>query len=189
MPISFPMLSFNFSPFPVIETERLRLRAITPGDIPILRELRIDDDVQMYIKRPRETMERTREVAGQMMSNVENNEAISWAITMRVSGAFVGTIGLWQIDKYHQKGEIGYMTFKQYWNKGIVSEALKEVIDYGFKVMKLHRIEAEIDPDNIASGRVLEKLGFAREAYYKEDYYYEGKFFDSARYGLLTAYK
>jgi Acetyltransferases, including N-acetylases of ribosomal proteins len=183
------VLSFQFNPFPVIETERLRLRAITLEDLPWLRELRTDAEVQEYIKRPKESMERTKEVLGQMIDNVTNNEAIAWVITIKTTGAVVGTIGLWQIDKYHHKGEIGYMSFKRYWNKGIISEALKPVVDYGFRVMKLHRIEGEIEPGNIASGKVLEKLGFEREAYYKEDYYFEGKFFDSARYGLITPYK
>jgi ribosomal-protein-alanine N-acetyltransferase len=183
------VLSFQFSPFPTLETERLRLRAVTPNDLPILRELRTDEDVQKYIKRPKETMERTQEVLKEMMDGVANNETIAWLITMKATGAVVGTMGLWRIDKYHHKGEIGYMSFKRYWGKGIVSEALKVVVDYGFRVMRLHRIEGEIDPENIASGKVLEKLGFEREAYFKEDYYFEGQFLDSVRYGLVTPYK
>ena len=66
-----------------------------------------------------------------------------------------------------------------------MQESIKEVIDYGFNVMKLHSIEANVNPDNAASIRLLERNKFKREAYYKENFYFNGKFLDTAIYSLL----
>ena len=67
-----------------------------------------------------------------------------------------------------------------------MKEALMAVIDFGFNEMKLHSIEGQINPENVVSGVVLEKCGFTREAYFKENFYFQGKFFDSAVYSLLN---
>jgi [ribosomal protein S5]-alanine N-acetyltransferase len=78
------------------------------------------------------------------------------------------------------------MLHPNFWNKGIMKEALLAAIDFGFNQMKLHSIEAHINPDNVASGILLEKTGFVREAYFKEDFFFRGKFSDSAIYSLLN---
>ena len=67
-----------------------------------------------------------------------------------------------------------------------MKEALLRVIDYGFSTMKLHSIEAHINPENAASGFLLEKSGFTREAYFKEDFFFNGRFIDTAVYSLLS---
>ena len=70
-----------------------------------------------------------------------------------------------------------------------MDEAMKGVLQYGFETMKLHSVEANVNPGNNASTKVLEKNGFVKEAYFKENYYYNGKFIDSAIYSLLTPYR
>jgi len=72
-----------------------------------------------------------------------------------------------------------------FWGKGIMKEALLAAIDFGFNQMNLHSIEAHINPDNTASGMLLEKVGFVREAYFKEDFFFRGEFIDTAIYSLL----
>ena len=73
------------------------------------------------------------------------------------------------------------------WKKGYMNEAIKRVIDFGFHSMKLHSIEANINPNNIASAQLLKKYHFIKEAYFKEDYYFNGKFLDSEIYSLLNS--
>ena len=97
----------------------------------------------------------------------------------------IGSIGLWRIDKAHYRGEIGYMLHHDHWGKGIMQEAIAAVIEFGFGPLKLHSIEAHINPANAASAGILEKNGFVREAYFKENYYFRGKFLDTAIYSLL----
>ena len=75
----------------------------------------------------------------------------------------------------------------EYWNRGLISEAIPKAIDYGFNQMKLHSIEANINPDHNLSRKILEKFKFKKEAYFKENFYYEGKFLDSEIYSLLKS--
>ncbi len=73
-----------------------------------------------------------------------------------------------------------------FWKQGIISDAAGVVIKYGLENMKLHSIEANIDPTNIGSEKLLKKFNFVKEAYYKENYFYEGQFLDSAVFSLLN---
>ena len=84
-----------------------------------------------------------------------------------------------------QRAEIGFGLQSAYWGKGYMSEAARAVVDCGFDVLRLHRIEADIDPRNRASARVLEKLGFVREGLLRERWIVDGEISDSAIYGLL----
>ncbi|MNL39613.1 ribosomal-protein-S5-alanine N-acetyltransferase [compost metagenome] len=81
------------------------------------------------------------------------------------------------------------MLHPDHWRKGILSEGLSAVVDFGFNAIGLHSICANINPGNEASRQLLIKHGFVKEAYFKEDYYFEGKFLDSEIYGLLTGNK
>ncbi len=81
------------------------------------------------------------------------------------------------------------MLHSDHWRKGIMKEALMAVIPYGFLEMNLHSIEARINPGNDASDAILRSVGFVREAYFKEDYFFNGKFLDTAIYSLLQSPK
>jgi ribosomal-protein-alanine N-acetyltransferase len=118
-------------------------------------------------------------------AGVRENTAISWGITLRDGGALAGTAGLWRWNQPHRWAEIGYDLLPEHWGRGLMTEALRPILRFGFEAMDLHRIEANIDPDNRASRRVLERLGFVREAHLRENWLYDGRFTDSAIYGLL----
>ncbi len=108
-----------------------------------------------------------------------------WVIQTKENPELIGNIGFWRVKKEHHRAEIGYILSPKYWNAGIMTEALDAVLNYGFKTMKLHSVEATVNPNNAASIKVLEKQGFTREAYFREDYYFEGRFLDSAVYSLI----
>ena len=182
------MLELNFVPFPEIKTERLLLRKMTDADAPEIQFLRSDDRVMKYIDR-----EKTKTVAEALAfiqkvnTSIDNNESIMWAIALRDDpDTLIGNIGFWRIINQHYRSEIGYTLHPDFWNKGIMKEALLAAVDFGFNNMKLHSIEAHINPDNTASGRVLENTGFIREAYFKEDFFFRDKFIDTAVYSLLA---
>lgn len=78
------------------------------------------------------------------------------------------------------------MLHPDYWRKGIISEALKRTIDFGFENMNLHTIKANINVENDASRQMLIKHGFVKEAHFKQDFYFRGQFLDSEIYGLLN---
>jgi ribosomal-protein-alanine N-acetyltransferase len=182
------MLELNFSPFPEVKTARLLLRRMTDADAPEILFLRSDETVMKYIDRERpKSQEEALAFIQKVNNNIDNNESVMWAIALQENpGRLIGNIGFWRIIPQHYRSEIGYMLHPGFWNKGIMKEALQSVIDFGFNKMKLHSIEAHINPDNAVSGILLEKTGFVREAYFKEDFYSRGRFIDTAVYSLLA---
>jgi ribosomal-protein-alanine N-acetyltransferase len=182
------MLTISFTSFPSLRTDRLLLREITPDDAPALFALRSDPRVMRYIGKP------PQKEAAEALAMIENirqmftqNEAVTWAVCLSETPALlIGTIGFWRMDKANHRCEIGYMLHADYWRRGIMDEAMGAALDYAFKVLDFHSIEANTDPENEASGRILEKHGFVAEALFRENFYFEGQFLDSRIYSRLN---
>lgn len=184
------MLAPNFTPFPTLITERLVLRKITMDDAPELFFMRNDDRVMKYIERPRPAnINDTYEFINKITEAEKNNEIITWGIALKNETKLIGTVCFINIKKENYRAEFGYAIHPDHWGKGIMNEVAKAVINYGFKEMKLHSIEANINPENIGSQKLLEKQGFVREGYFRENFFWQGKFLDSAIYSLLTPFK
>lgn len=182
------MLNLNFNPFPILESDRLILRKMILTDAPQLFELRTGKETMKFIDKDKiASVQVAQEMIQSMDVQMQNNAAVMWGITLPGSAAIIGTIGFWRIVKDHHRAEIGYMLKPEYWNKGYISEAINAVINYGFQKMKLHTIEANINPHNLASRRVLEKQGFQQEGFYRENYYFNGKYLDTAVFSLLKS--
>ena len=181
------MVTINFSPFPNLETERLILRRVNATDIKQIFALRSNPETMKYIPRPLlKTTEDAMEHIAMINTKIETNEGINWAITLKGNPKLIGVIGHYRIKPEHYRAEIGYMLLPEYHGKGIVSEAVKEAVNYGFSVMKLHSIEAILDPENHGSAKVLEKNGFVKEAHLKENEFFEGRFLDTVIYSILN---
>jgi len=180
------MLEFNFSPFPILETERLILRQLEVRDAPEMLIYRSDEDVMRYIPRPRATSEQDAvDLINWINSFTEKNEAINWGITLKGKDQVLGSIGFVRMNKENHRAELGYLLGKAYQRQGIMHEAIQCVVRYGFDRIKLHSIEAIVDPRNTASIGVLEKSNFKKEAHFREDFFYEGEFLDSMVYSKL----
>jgi len=182
------MLNFNFTPFPVIETERLILRRITNDDVNEVFELRSNPETMKYIPRPLvKTTEDALEHVAMIEEKITSNIGVNWGITLKGDFKVLGIIGYYRMQPENYRAEIGYMLLPDFHGKGIISEAVKRLIAYGFDDLKLHSIEAVIDPENFASEKVLQKCGFVKEAHLKESEFYEGKFLDKVIYSLLDS--
>lgn len=183
------MLNPNFSPFPVLTTERLILRRFIEADAASLFKLRGDAGVMQYIGRP---LAKTVDDAVALINVIDDllagNNGITWCISLKSDAEFIGSIGFWRIEKENYRAEIGYMLEPYLQGKGIMYEAVQTVVDYGFREMKLHSIEGRIDPRNGASGALLKKAGFAQEAYFKENYFLSSGFADTAVFSILNPY-
>ena len=107
------------------------------------------------------------------------------AITLKQDLILIGTICIWKIVKEHYRAEIGYVLHPGYQGKGIMQEAMTVILNYGFKTMKLHSIEANVNPNNRSSIKLLKRNGFKQEAYFKENYYFNGVFKDSIIFSLV----
>ena len=181
------MLVLNFNPFPNLESDRLLLRKIVEGDVQEIFAMRSDAENMKYIPRPLvKNHDEAMEHLAKIDSGIENNEAINWAITLKGNSKLLGIIGFYRTKHEHYRSEIGYMLLPEIHGKGIASEAVGIVTKFGFKKMKLHSIEAVIDPKNSASEKVLQKNGFIKEAHFKENEFFEGKFLDSIIYSKLN---
>lgn len=179
-------LNLNFEPFPVLESSRLRLRKILPADAKYFFQMRSDPEVMKYIDKPRmKNISEARALIKQMEEDRLLGNGINWGITRKEEDQLIGTIGFWRIDKPNYRAEVGYMIKSEHQGKGLVTEALQLAIDFAFKKMHLHSIEANINPLNERSRNLLIKNGFIKEAYFRENYFYNGKFLDSEIYSLI----
>lgn len=183
------MLKTNLLQLPDIETKRLLLRKHKSTDAQALFELRNNDEVMRYIDRPRQKNVNEAEVFIQTMNEqFDKGMSLAWVISFKDNpDLMLGNIGYWRTDLDNHRAEIGYMLHPDYWRQGIISECVAAVIDFGFNTVGLHSINANINPGNNASRQLLLKHGFIKEAYFREDYYFEGKFLDSEMYGLLAS--
>jgi ribosomal-protein-alanine N-acetyltransferase len=181
------MLEFNFSPFPIIETDRLVLRRITNDDVNEVFELRSNPETMKYIPRPlvKNTKEALEHIA-MIEDKIVTNIGINWGISLKENQKLLGIIGFYRMQPENYRAEIGYILLPEFHGKGLIPEAVNRLITYGFNDLNLHSIEAVIDPENFASEKVLQKCGFVKEAHFKESEFYEGKFLDKVIYSLLN---
>lgn len=181
------MLTFNFTPYPTLHTPRLILREVTHADNPQLLYLRTHPEVMQYIDRPiNDTPESITKFIDMLVNNRIKNEGISWSICLKEDNVMIGDVAFWRLQPEHHRAEIGYMLHPSFQRKGIMKEAIQAVLQYGFETMKLHSVEANTNPLNQASQHLLQSLGFQQEAYFKENFFYDGKFLDSAIFSLIS---
>lgn len=182
------MLTLHLLPFTELRTPRLLLRRLTAADAPALFAIRTDPRVLTYLDRESETtLAEVEAVIQRMDENLTANEGVVWALTrIGEEQTLLGTCGIWRFDKANHRGEIGYMLSPAAWGQGLMGEALAAVCRFGFEQLSLHSIEGNVNPGNAASIAALERQGFVREAYFRENYHFRGQFLDSAIYSLLT---
>lgn len=171
---------------PVIETKRLVLRLVEKDDLPALFSVNGDDEVTRYLpygswKTPADGaawFERARE-------RHASGEAMQFAITLRDSGRAVGTMLLFRFDEPTGRAEVGYVLARELWGKGLMKEALDAFIVFAFERVGLKRLEAQLDPRNAASAKLLERAGFVKEGHQRRNFFAKGELADTGLYGLL----
>ncbi len=175
--------------FPVLTTERLILSRPVEGDMQHIIHY-LDSD-KIYSENTANMPYPYKEADAEFLihevvdKGFENETDFVFAIRNKENGLIMGLIGIHHWDKANQKAEIGYWLGKEFWNKGYVTEAMTEVLAFGFKVLNLNKMFANFFPHNPASGRVMEKSGMKQEAVLKQEIYKNGKFLDFVRYSIL----
>jgi [ribosomal protein S5]-alanine N-acetyltransferase len=181
-------MNIDFSNFPLFSSERLVYRRLVEEDLPQLFALRSNPEAMKYIPRiPHKSIEDARAQLIVIDERIASNEGINWAVTKKNEDKMIGIVGHYKIDFENFRSEIGYMFLPEYQGKGYGTEMVKALLDFGFTYMGLHSIEAVVDPNNLASGKILEKNGFRKEAHIKENFFFEGQFLDSVIYGKLKS--
>jgi [ribosomal protein S5]-alanine N-acetyltransferase len=115
-----------------------------------------------------------------------NGEGVIFAITLKTTDTLIGCISIDGISKTHQRGEAGYWIGTEFWNQGYCTEALKALIEFGFKRMDLNKITSRHMSKNPQSGKVMLKAGMKQEGLLKDDCFRYGHFEDSVVYGILA---
>jgi len=150
-------------PFTPLTTERLLLREIRLDDAEEVFRLRADDSVNALIDRQKAlSIDDATAFIQKILANSANNEGVMWAITLIGEAKLVGTVVYWNIEWENDKAEIGYEMLPEHQGKGIMTEALKKVLDFGFTKLGFKTIAAEPKAINLRSVKLLEKLGFDR---------------------------
>lgn len=176
------------APYP-IETERLRLRLLTPDDAPTLVVLNNDEDVArgtLTCPYPYSLADAERWLADIPEKRWHEGWPTLFGVELRTGGALIGSIGL-TVEPPHRRAELGYMFGKPYWNKGYATESSRAMVRYGFDILGLNRVYAGHWGWNAASGRVLEKIGMRREGRLREHYIRFGLVQDSVKYAILRS--
>lgn len=177
-----------FDNFPQLESERLIFRQFKMSDALDIQFIRSNDEVMTYMDSKRHTsLQDSEKFVSTNIETYKKGEGIFWAIIEKSTNEFVGDFAYWKLDKTNCRGEIGYTLKPQFWGRGYMNETMLTLIDFGFRQFKLHSIEANINPNNSSSRKVLTKIGFKKEAYFRENYFFEGKFLDSEIYSLLES--
>jgi RimJ/RimL family protein N-acetyltransferase len=174
---------------PAIETARLRLRPLLEADIPAHYAVFSDPDVARYWSRePWTDIAQAEESMKSILAAQADGSEARFGIELLSTGELIGNVGLHHFFGSNRRCEIGYALGSGHWGQGYATEALRAAIRHGFDALDLNRIEADIDPRNIGSARVLEKLGFRKEGYMPERWFVFGEFADTVNYGLLKRY-
>jgi ribosomal-protein-alanine N-acetyltransferase len=174
-------------PVPPLETERLWVRRLRMDDAPALLEILSDAETVKYWGRPMMTeLAQAENYTRENLRWMDDGHCLYWGVEEKASGRLVGTCTLFKLDPNNRRGEIGYLLNREYWHRGIMSEVLARVIQYAFDEFGLHRLEADTDPANEASIRLLERFGFQREGLFRDRWLVNGVWCDSLMLGLVA---
>lgn len=175
-----------FEVFPEFESKRLTFRKFSYDDSNDLFKLRSNDEVMRFMDIPKfESVQDSDKLIKKIFDDFTNHKGISWAIVEKESNSFIGYFGFWRMIPEHCRAEIGYALGHDFWGKGYMSETIRVMMKFGFNTINLHSVEANVNTQNINSIKLLERVGFQKEAHFKENYLFNGQFLDSIIYSLL----
>ena len=171
---------------PVLDGARLRLRPPRPNDEPALFAVFSDPEGMRYWSHePFTHPDAARDYRATMERGVRTRTLYQWGIAERDGDGLIGTVTLYHWDATHRRVELGYMLARTHWGRGFAAEAVSLALRFAFGPMGVHRVEADTDPRNEGSVRLLERLGFQSEGRMRERWFTYGEFSDSLFFGLL----
>jgi len=171
---------------PALNTERLVLRRIDASDAQGVFEYARHPEVAKYMTwEAHKSIDDSKGFINWTLERYEKDEAGEWGIELKETQKIIGAMGFVHLDLHNSFGEIGYALSKDYWGRGIMTEALKRLIKFSFEEMKLNRIEATHAIENEASGRVMQKAGMTYEGLLRQRFFTKGKFWDIKQYAIV----
>ena len=171
---------------PTLETERLILRKMTLEDAEAIFAYASDPEVSRYtLWETHRSIEDSRAFLELEISKRESGGEPDWGIVYKGDHRLVGTCGIISWEPHHARAEIGYALSREYWGRGLMPEAARAMIRFGFERMSLNRIEARCIAENAASARVMEKAGMTYEGTLRQREVIKGAYRDMELYAIL----
>ncbi len=176
------------SGIPTLHTARLMLRELRQSDAEAVFTIFSDPETVLYWGHDLLTdKSQAEEVVRTNLECIAAGNCYHWAIEHAATAEVIGTCTLFHIDVNNRRAELGYVLKRDFWRRGLMTEALIAVIEFSFDTLDLHRLEADTDPNNAASNALLEKFGFVREGFFRERWFVRGLWLDSDMWGLLKS--
>ena len=167
---------------PRIQTQRLILRGLGESDIPFLFEHFGKNEINEYSADGNvKSLEEAKQLYVKYIAPTVNR----FRLGLVLDGDLIGTVGFYGIDYENERAIVGADLMKEYWGRGLMTEALQALVDYGFEQMNLNRIEATSDPGNLRSIRLMERCGFRKEGLLRQRFYYKAAFHDDVMFSIL----
>ncbi len=171
-----------------LSTPRLSLKPITIKDSEAIFTYRSDALTNQYQGWIPKSIEDVHHFISKIAPKINMpNSWFQFAIVLKETNELIGDIGIHFFDEENCQVELGCTLSKDQQAKGFANEALKTVIDYLFRELNKHRISCSIDPDNTASIKMVERLGFRKEAHFKQSICVDDKWYDDMVYALLRS--
>jgi [ribosomal protein S5]-alanine N-acetyltransferase len=173
-------------PSALIESPRLLIRIVQEADIPGLLPINGDEHVTRWLPYAAwQSLADGHAWFERMRALASTGAALQFVIVERASGGVIGTCLLFRHEEASARAELGYVLGRAHWHQGFMQEALAALIACAFNEYALRRLEAEVDPDNVASNRLLHGLGFVHEGLLRKRWVTKGMACDANIYGLL----
>ncbi|MDH3708925.1 MAG: GNAT family N-acetyltransferase [Cyclobacteriaceae bacterium] len=173
-----------------LETTRLLLKEITEDHLPLFFELHSYPEVDRFntMGIPSD-LQTTRQILLPAMEDQlqEMRSKYCWAVFRKEDHAFIGELGFSVSSSKYRRGEVHYLLIPDHWGKGYATELVKRIIAFGFDHLHLHRVEAGVATENVASLRVLEKAGMTREGCHRQILPIRGHWVDNYHYAILES--
>ncbi|MDF2504092.1 GNAT family protein [Clostridium sp.] len=171
----------------LIETDRLILRKFKQSDVnDMFKNWGSDAKVTEFLSWPtHKNIKDSEDIINQWISEYEDNSVYNWVIELKNISEAIGNISVVKLENVNDACEIGYCVSSKHWNKGITTEAFKAIIKYLFDEIRVNRICAKHDINNVASGKVMQKCGMVYEGTLREVQIRNNKFCSLAVYSIL----
>ena len=168
-------------------TPRLVLNALKPTDAPALFAILSDPEVTRYLDSDTlEDVSKAEEMLEMFAERFAEGSELRWAMRLLDGGTLIGTCNLYDPYATRRRSEFGTVLGRHWWRKGYAVEALRSVLDYGFRELQLNRIESLVYTENEASRSMLEKVGFKMEGVMRQHAWEKGRYWDDCMYALLA---
>lgn len=171
------LLIYTFKHIPTLESDRLILRPMRVDDVQDMYDYAKRSDLTKYLLwSAHQSQAYTKEYLKYVVKRYKAGAFYDWAVVEKSSGRMIGTCGFTSIDIEHRRAEIGYVINPDFQRNGYAPEAARIVLEYGFSVLELHRIEARFMKDNEASLKVMRAVGMSFEGYLRDSMLVKGEY-------------